>query len=181
MLLGMAGYRSGFIAGALSDRSYRTVAMLGLGIALPAYLLLGLNTIQHAFDQRWVYFGSIVATVPFRLIGTIGYAALLVLLARRDGWLNFRLAAVGRVAFTNYLGSSLLVTAVFYGWGLGQFDRWDRASIYCIPPLIWVLMLLWSKLWLEHFSHGPLEWLWRSLARMKFEPFRREGSSTSVT
>jgi uncharacterized protein len=173
MLMGMASYRSGFITDAWSERSYRIVAISGLGLALTAYLLLGLNTIWHAFDQQWLYFGSIVATVPFRLVGAIGYAALLVLLARRKGWFNVRLAAVGRTAFTNYLGSSFIMTAIFYGWGLSQFDKWDRASIYFMPPLIWIVMLIWSKPWLDRFAYGPFEWAWRSLARGKPQPLRR--------
>ena len=37
---------------------------------------------------------------------------------------------------------------------------------------VWTLMLLWSKPWLTHFRYGPLEWLWRSLARMRFQPMR---------
>jgi uncharacterized protein len=31
-------------------------------------------------------------------------------------------------------------------------------------------MLIWSKPWLERFAYGPLEWLWRSLARGGFQP-----------
>jgi uncharacterized protein len=177
MLLGMACYRSGFITGGWDRRRYRNVALIGLGIALPAYLLLGITTIQHGFDQRWVYLDSIVATVPLRLLGTIGYAAVLLLLIGREGWLSVRLAAVGRTAFTNYLATSILVTAIFYGWGLGQFARWDRASIYCIPPFIWLLMLLWSKPWLDRFAYGPFEWAWRSLARWKLQPMRRAATT----
>jgi len=37
----------------------------------------------------------------------------------------------------------------------------------------WVLMLLWSKPWLERFRYGPLEWLWRSLARGSAQPMQR--------
>ena len=53
----------------------------------------------------------------------------IILAIRPGGWLTERIAAVGRAAFTNYLGTSILVTAIFYGWGLGQFARWDRAAI----------------------------------------------------
>jgi uncharacterized protein len=34
-------------------------------------------------------------------------------------------------------------------------------------------MLLWSKPWLDRFNYGPLEWLWRSLARGRVEPLAR--------
>ena len=175
MLFGMWAYRSGFITGAWERRSYRKIALVGLGSAWAAYLLLGLNTIAQGFDQRWVFFASIVASAPFRILGTLGYAALAILALNPGGWLTERLAAVGRAAFTNYLGTSIIATAIFYGWGLGQFAKWDRAAIYVVPPLIWILMLLWSKPWLERFRFGPFEWLWRSLARLKLQPMRRAG------
>ncbi len=173
MLFGMWAYRSGFITGSWDRSRYRRIAIVCLAVSWTAYLLLGLNSIAKGFDQRWVYFASIVATVPFRIVGTIGYAALVILAIRHGGWLTERIAAVGRAAFTNYLGTSILVTAIFYGWGLGQFARWDRATIYLVPPLIWLIMLLWSKPWLDRYRYGPLEWLWRSLARLKLQRMKK--------
>jgi uncharacterized protein len=35
-------------------------------------------------------------------------------------------------------------------------------------------MLLWSRPWLDRFRYGPFEWLWRSLARHRIEPMRKE-------
>ena len=177
MLFGMWAYRSGFITGSWDRSRYRRIAIVCLAVSWTAYLLLGLNTIAQGFDQRWVYFASIVATVPFRIVGTFGYAALVILAIRHGGWLTERIAAVGRAAFTNYLGTSILVTAIFYGWGLGQFARWDRATIYVVPPLIWIIMLLWSKPWLDRYRYGPLEWLWRSLARLKPQSMKKSANA----
>ena len=50
----------------------------------------------------------------------------MVLLIVRAGaltWLIDRFAAAGRMAFSNYLGTSLVMTALFYGWGLGLAGR----------------------------------------------------------
>jgi uncharacterized protein len=173
MVLGMAAFRSGFLTGAWERRRYRLWALVALPVAWAAYLLLGLNTIAQGFDQRWVFFASIVGSVPFRILAVVGYSALILLMIRPGGWLTERLGAVGRAAFTNYLGTSIVVTAVFYGWGLGRFAQWDRAEIYLVPPLVWLLMLLWSKPWLDRFRYGPLEWLWRSLSRLQLQPMRR--------
>jgi uncharacterized protein len=41
---------------------------------------------------------------------------------------------------------------------------------------IWAVLLLWSKPWLAHFRFGPLEWLWRSLARGQLQPLRGAAS-----
>ena len=105
-----------------------------------------------------MFLGSIVASEPFRVLAVVGYAALVVLLVRPGGWLTERVAAVGRAAFTNYIGTSILVTAIFDGWGLGLFGSVSRAAIYLVAPLVWLVMLAWSKPWLDRFQYGPLEW-----------------------
>ena len=53
---------------------------------------------------------SFAATVPFRPVMVVAYAALIILATRRGGWLVDRIAAAGRAAFTNYLGTSILMT-----------------------------------------------------------------------
>ena len=180
MLFGMWAYRSGLLTGEWDRSSYRRLAIIGLGLAWAAYLALGIATISNGFDQRWVYFGAIIGSQPFRILGTIGYAALVILVLKPGGWLTERMAAVGRAAFTNYLGTSILVTFIFYGWGLGQFASWDRASIYIVPPLVWAIMLLWSKPWLDRFRYGPLEWLWRSLSRLELQPMRKRPAEAAA-
>jgi len=181
MLLGMAAFRSGFLAGAWAPARYKRWAVTCLGLAWGAYALLAAVTFSQGFDQRWVFFGSIVASAPFRIIGVVGYAALFIWLIQPEGWLGQRLAAVGRAAFTNYLGTSILVTAIFYGWGLGQFALWSRAELYIVPPIVWLLMLAWSKPWLDRYRYGPLEWLWRSLSRGKLQPMRRNVAAATAT
>ncbi|MCG6396354.1 DUF418 domain-containing protein, partial [Vibrio alginolyticus] len=31
-------------------------------------------------------------------------------------------------------------------------------------PLMWLINILFSTLWLRYFSQGPVEWLWRQAA-----------------
>ena len=106
---------------------------------------------------------------------TIGYAASLIILIKQASGSAFisRVAAVGQAAFTNYLGTSILMTSIFYGYGLGLFGNVSRAGLWVFVVGAWVFMLLWSKPWLARFRYGPLEWLWRSLARMKLQPLLR--------
>lgn len=172
MLLGMAGLRSGFLTGAWDAARYRRWAIVCLSTATPVYIACGIATWLHGFDQRWVYFSSIVIAEPFRTVMTIGYAALAMLMFG-TGAATARMAAVGRAAFTNYLGTTLLMTFVFSGWGLGQFGSWSRWQLFLLPPLVWGLMLLWSKPWLNRFAYGPFEWIWRSLSRGSIGTLRR--------
>ena len=172
MLFGMAAYRTGLLTGAWSRGRLRRWALVCLGVALPAYALLGAVTIVHGFDQRWAFVGSVAASAPFRVLGALGYACLLALLFRPGGRLSERIAAVGRAAFTNYLGTSLIMLALFTG--AHRFGRLTRAELYLLAPPVWALMLLWSRPWLARYRYGPLEWLWRSLARGRLQPMRRD-------
>ena len=179
MLLGMAAYRSGMLSGEWDRARLTRWALACLLVSFAAYAVLGLRTIASGFDQRATFFGAIVASEPFRMIGILGYAALTMLAIRQGGWLSTRIAAVGRAAFTNYLMTSIVMTAIFYGWGLGLFARVPRASLYLLAPMMWLLMLAWSKPWLDRFAYGPFEWAWRSLARWQWQPMRRPAETTA--
>ncbi|MDR6115765.1 MULTISPECIES: DUF418 domain-containing protein [unclassified Sphingomonas] len=165
MLIGMAALKSGFLTGAWPRARYRRWTIVAMALSLPAYAAMAITTMASGFDVRAVSLAELFLNVPFRLIGTVGYAALILLLLRPGGWWTTRIAAAGRMAFTNYIATSLVMTFIFYGHGLGQFARWDRAAIYLLVPPMWGLMLLWSKPCLDRFGQGPLEKLWRLATR----------------
>jgi len=83
-----------------------------------------------------------------------------------------RLAAVGRMAFTNYIAQSVLCSLIFYGHGLGLFERVGGAACVGVVAGIWALQLAWSPWWLARFRFGPLEWLWRTLSYGHRQPMR---------
>jgi uncharacterized protein len=173
MLLGMAGLKSGFLAGAWDAARYRRLALFGLAIGLPAHAAIAWWTWRSGFPSAMVFGSYFLFSMPFYYLQAAGYAAAIVLLARRSGTLVARLAAVGRAAFSNYLGTSLVAAALFFGYGFGLYGRLDRLEAWLVVPALWTLMLLWSKPWLERWRYGPFEWLWRSLARWRLQPMRR--------
>ena len=81
---------------------------------------------------------------------------------RGDGRWSARIAAVGRAAFSNYIGTSLAMLLLFTG--AHRFGTLSRAHLYVLAPPIWAFMLWWSPWWLRHFGQGPLERVWRSIA-----------------
>ena len=172
MLWGMAGLKSGMLTGAWDRRHYLRWAALSLPVGWAAYAAIGWWVASSGFDWRRVVLASLTLSTPIRPLLIVGYACAIVLFARPGGWLVGRIAAAGRAAFTNYLGTSLFMTAVFNGWGLGLFGRIGRADMYWLVPIAWALMLLWSKPWLDRYRYGPLEWAWRSLSRLEPQPMR---------
>ncbi len=173
MLLGMAGYKSGYLTGDWSDRRYRSIAIWTLSIGAIGSAALAYMTWRSDFYLPLVFFNLVVAQLPFRIMMALGYAALIILAFRNASWVRDRFAAVGRAAFTNYLGTSIIAALIFYGDGLALYHRLSRFEAWLFVPLVWLLMLLWSKPWLDRYHYGPLEWLWRSLARGSMQPFRK--------
>lgn len=173
MLFGMAALRSGFFRGDWALARYRKWALIGFAIAIPAYAVLAWLLIRADFSVPMLFTIVLAATTPFRPVMVIAIAALIILLTRRGGWLTQRIAAAGRAAFTNYLGTSLLMTTIFYGYGLGLYGQLSRIQLWLPVLAAWAIMLLWSKPWLDRFQYGPFEWLWRSLARASFQPMRK--------
>ena len=178
MLFGMAALKSGFFRGEWAPARYRKAALIGLLIAVPAYAVLAWLLIRADFSVPMIFAISLAATVPFRPVMVIAYAALIILATRGGGRLVERIAAAGRAAFTNYLGTSILMTTLFYGYGLGLYGSMSRIELWLVVFAMWGLMLLWSKPWLDRFQYGPFEWLWRSLARFQFQPMRRRPPSS---
>ena len=165
MLIGMALYRWGILSAARDDRFYARLAAAGLLAGLPLVAFgVWWNFAGDWAWQRSMFFGSLFNTwgcIPVAL----GYLGLVMLAVRRGflPGLQARLAAVGRMAFTNYLLQTVLCTTIFYGHGLGLFASAERYQQLLIVFAVWALQLWLSPIWMRRYSYGPLEWLWRTL------------------
>lgn len=173
MAFGMAALKSGFLTGAWAAARYRRWLAAGFAIGIPAYAALAWLLCRSDFEPQFVFLYGMAATTPFRPAMIVATAALIILLTRRGGPLIDRIAAAGRAALTNYLGTSIVMTTLFYGYGAGLYGSLSRIELWLPVLAMWTLMLAWSKPWLDRFRHGPFEWLWRSLARGRREPMRR--------
>ncbi|MFN3452156.1 MAG: DUF418 domain-containing protein [Sphingorhabdus sp.] len=175
MMIGMAMNKSGFMLGTWAPADYRRWAwrLVPGGLLATGLLALWMMVSQYdAITALAIFF--FWGAIP-RLMLTVGYAAVLILvIARFDGSaLLSRVAAAGRAAFSNYLGTSIIMTTIFYGYGFGLFGEVSRLGLWAYVLTMWAVMLSWSQPWLKHYRYGPLEWLWRSLARGEMQPTRR--------
>ena len=178
-LFGMALLKNGFFRGAWEPARYKRTMLICFGIAIPVYAVLAVLLFRDGYSIPMVFACVLAATTPFRPLMVVGIACLIILLTRRGGALVERIAAAGRAAFTNYLGTSLFMTFLFYGYGFDYFGQLTRIQLWIPVLAAWALMLIWSKPWLDTHLYGPFEWLWRSLARGRLQPMRKREAAAS--
>ncbi|WP_171036316.1 DUF418 domain-containing protein [Maricaulis alexandrii] len=172
MFIGMALMKSGFLSASWSMTRYAVLAAVGLALGWwmnhmsTTALIAGEFGLQAVADgNTWSYFGSLILAFGYAstvmLISKIGVFSLIVNL----------FAATGRMAFTNYLTQSLIMTYIFVGTpGLGLFATVERVDQAKLVLLVWALQLVWSPIWLHFFRFGPLEWVWRTLTYGQAQP-----------
>jgi len=104
----------------------------------------------------------------------LGYAAALTLAFLKNP--NRRIfgafAPVGRMALTNYISQSVVLTFLSYGWGLGFALQLGGYQVLGICIALFVAQVIFSRMWLAKFSFGPLEWIWRCITYWKVLPLR---------
>jgi uncharacterized protein len=175
MLLGMGLYRCGIYAPAEGRTPACALAWGAVVAGLALNLGLGLWVWSHGFGPfttMLAFFGvANLTNLPLLLGGTW----LLAHWAARphDSWLAERLGQAGRMALSNYVGTSLVMVLLFHGWAGGLFGQLGRLELLVVVVLGWLLMLRFSHLWLARYRQGPFEWLWRCLTYWRRFPLRR--------
>jgi uncharacterized protein len=175
MLIGMGLYKLGVLQGERSMQVYSRMALIGYGIGIP------LNAVSAYLMYRWNFdfIGNSFANMPMqigRVATVIGHIAVIVMVVKAGWltWLTDRLAAVGRMAFSNYISHSVICSLIFYSPGLALMGQVQRYELYYFVLGIWTFNLLWSPWWLARYRFGPLEWCWRSLTYWRRQPMRRD-------
>jgi uncharacterized protein len=87
-------------------------------------------------------------------------------------WLFARIAAVGQMALSNYLLTSISMQSLFVWCKPHWYGYLEYYKVYYVVAIVWAINLTFSTLWLRHFQFGPIEWCWRSLTYWKRQPMR---------
>jgi uncharacterized protein len=159
MLIGAAAWRADLLrAGSRASQSLPLVASIGL-------LAGGLLAVSQANGwQRLGWREELSLERLSTVLLACGYGATIVWAtngARAQKLLAWA-APIGRMAFTNYLMQSVIFGWVFYGYGLGLFGTLGVTAALAIGIGVYILQVIFSAYWLQHFLYGPVEWLWRS-------------------
>ena len=170
MMLGMALFKLGVLTLEVRTRTYLAMTAGGYAVGLTVNILEA----KWIMDQGFTALAYAQASISYdvsRLAMTLGHLGLLMLFVQ-SGILPFvrrSMAAVGRMALTNYLAHSVvaLVIFVFLGW----WGALERYQLYFIVLAIWILQFVASPIWLRNYHFGPVEWLWRYLTYGKRPAF----------
>ncbi len=175
MLIGMGLLRLGVLTGARSPRFYAAMAALGYAVGFPIIAVGVQQTAAHERDFIYMFRLGIQFNYVGSLFVAAGHIGLIMLICRLGALraVTAALAAVGRMALTNYLAQSIICTTIFYGFGFAQWGKWTRFELWAVVLAVWAAQLIWSPIWLRHYRFGPAEWLWRSLTYGAPQPMRR--------
>ena len=172
MMVGMAAYKWNILSASRSTRFYVLLVLFSSIIGFPLIAIGVWYKQQHGWDPALVNF----LDGHWNLVGGVFVAFAwvgIVMLFCKLNWLPIArkaLAAVGRMALTNYIGQSVICSFLFYGHGLGWFGQFERVELLGVVGCIWIFQIIFSLIWLRFFRFGPLEWAWRSATYLKFQP-----------
>ena len=172
MLLGIALWKTGFIQGQRSTRDYLIALVVAYGFGLTARYVGGLEKMSFAPIPKTIWMTAELA----RIAVSIGHIALINVLIRTGlGHKALKpFLAAGQMAFTLYLMQQVIGIYFLYspiGLHLPMAPGW--AYLLGLASVVIVAQLIFANLWMRWFASGPLEWIWRSLAYCRKQPFRR--------
>ena len=173
MLIGMAFCQWGIIQGRARRSVYWALMLGGYAIGLSLRGTTWWATLQFKPVLQWQEIFPDVARIAVSL-GHLGLIQL-VLGSALGRQLLKPFEAAGRMPLTVYLGTSfLMMWIVFAPWGLGLWGRFSEAQFLVVATIVIITEVIAANLWLRYYDNGPMEWVWKSLAYLRREPFRKK-------
>jgi uncharacterized protein len=171
-LLGLAAGRAGLLSDpAKHTRLWRSFVIVGVLIGLPAGIASAwLGLVPE--DPTGIY-GIAGVVLGFALAPALsaGYVGAIALMSHRR-FLSYAEPA-GRMSLTGYLGESILLSAIFCGWGLGLFGVLSLTQSLLVALAVWIALEVFAKQWLRLYAYGPFEWVLRSWSNLEIAPLRK--------
>jgi uncharacterized protein len=174
MLLGIALFKLNILSAQKSYKFYVIMAMIGYGIGIS----VNYYEVTSIMNSNFSFLGFSKSYLTYdagRVPVAMGHVAMIMLLCKLPvlNWLKIPLAAVGKMALTNYIMHSVIAMFFFTGVGFSMFGKLERHELLYVVFSIWLFQMIISPIWLKHFQFGPIEWLWRNLSYQKIHSFRK--------
>ncbi|MCA6075112.1 DUF418 domain-containing protein [Fulvivirga sedimenti] len=164
MILGIILYKTGIFSDIRNKKLYWSTTLLLFFVALVINYLRYDHWTFHYFEPVENVWQSWLFTLPKE---TLGVAYILVLNGLYHQVLKGKdlnpISLAGRMALTNYIMQSIICALIFYGYGFGRYNTFNRYELLFIVSGIWIFQLIASTWWMKTHKQGPLEALWRKL------------------
>lgn len=153
-LVGAALYRSGAFAASGRRLRWRVALAVGpLALVLDAASQFNFAPIPETFARYGTSIGIAVAVVCLVVEWRCRQ--------RRSIGLTRALERIGRMALTCYIGQNVVMSLVFYGFGLHLQTRfpegWRPLVIVTVVVILTLTMAVGCDAWLARHSRGPIE------------------------
>lgn len=172
-ILGFLAVRHGIFDDPKRHQRLILAAMaLGLACWAAAEWLLPRVPADFATPRIALRLQSGLGVVNAQFLAFTYIGGLTLLLAYRRGC-QTTLAAfgwVGKMALTNYLLHIVVIEYACAAYGLNL--RLAPYEELIAGVIIFGVLVLLSRFWLDRFRYGPLEWAWRSLTYWRRQPLR---------
>ncbi len=172
MLLGIALFKWNILSGEKSYKFYGIMAALGylIGLSINYYEIYSImegNFSLLSFSKASITYDLGRVPVAMGHVGAIMLFCKLPILK----WLKISLAAVGKMALTNYVMHSVFAMFIFTGAGFGLFGTFQRFELLYIVFAIWTFQLIVSPIWLKYYQYGPIGMVMEKLKLFKKASF----------
>ncbi len=141
-----------------------TISFFIAGLILIFKLEAFLNFFSHPESDFYTSWYIFIYESGNGFLG-LGYLLLILLISQTKFGLKildpFKYA--GRMALTNYLMQSLIFTTIFYAYGFGLFAQVRPWQFLLWGLLVFIIQVIFSKIWLTWFRFGSLEYVWRRM------------------
>ena len=161
-LLGLLAARKSALSSESKVLRLDLMIKYGLGLGLPIQVFTGVIFMVNENSENRsesLYFWVLVVSLIFAPLLSMGYIGLMLKQLEKSGHWLMQLSFPGRMSLTNYILQSLVLSLIYGPWGLGLFQKIDFWKSFIIAILVWLSLLIASKLLLSRFSKGPAEWL----------------------
>ena len=175
MLIGIALWKWRVVQGGRSTRFY---VVLLLCCYVPGMIARAVGT-QEMLSPVPILHSYWFTQEPARMLVSIGHVALINLAVRSSlgAAMLAPFKAAGRTAFSLYfLQQFIAIYILFAPWGPGLWGKLSWSGLYGVALAVLAFQVVLANLWLRAFTMGPMEWAWRSLAYVRWQPFRRAGA-----
>ena len=181
MLLGIALFKWRVLTAERSLKFYALMVLIGYAVGLS----INYYELRTVLDSNFSFVGFSQSHITYywgRLFTAMGHIGLILIFCKLPilAWFKKSIAAVGKMALTNYLMHSVICMIVFTGVGFGLFGQLERHQLYYVVFSVWIFQMIVSPIWLTYFRFGPAEWLWRTLTYLEKQPMRKRAIATPI-